>query len=388
MDFLNWYKYMIESAEQEPPEESWEEIQNQLDIDAVWTGVNRELQSYSNKRGIYRYSAAASLILLISAGAFFFSKNIDQLPDELTIHTDHLPAPVLPATDYDPALTPLTEITVPGIAHFQSHSKPQPSPVKITRSPMVALAISRNETLIPSDFMYEPDIRNQYTLITANDKPATYDQGIRSQMNPGNTAGYYAGLSGHLGNTWLLNNKTMQGLRRDDLTASLPSFGYSFGIIAGKTINKRFDIQAEGYFIFRTGQSYNEYLHGQYVHNKLQFNYSNITLSGRWFFVNGEKHGRHSLLLGAYAGILRNAVQDLDGKSISLKSEYHSADYGIIAGYEHIHHLSNQLALGTGFQTRIGLNNIFAGNEVIPGYLNNTRNASFNLMISLRYNLR
>ena len=171
------------------------------------------------------------------------------------------------------------------------------------------------------------------------------------------------------------------------LTASLPSFGYSIGILAGKSINNRLDIQAEAYFVNRTGQNYNEYIHGHYISNKLQFTYSSLTLSGRWHFTNNISSG-HTLLLGAYAGILRNAFQDLNGDSISLEDEYKRADYGIVAGYEYFHPLGSNLELGTGFQTRTGLNNIFSGNEVIPDFLNNTRNASVNFIISLRYTLK
>ena len=94
------------------------------------------------------------------------------------------------------------------------------------------------------------------------------------------------------------------------------------------------------------------------------------------------------LILGAYTGILRNAVQDLDGTSILMTSEYRSADYGIISGYEYLHPLNEKFTLGTGFLARYGLRNIFSGNDFIPHYLNSTRNASVNLMISVKYNLK
>jgi long-subunit fatty acid transport protein len=64
------------------------------------------------------------------------------------------------------------------------------------------------------------------------------------------------------------------------------------------------------------------------------------------------------------------------------------SDYGVVAGYEYIFPLGNQLALGTGFQTKYGLNNIFSGNEIIPDYLNSTRNASVNIILSIRYNIK
>jgi len=54
-------------------------------------------------------------------------------------------------------------------------------------------------------------------------------------------------------------------------------------------------------------------------------------------------------------------------------------------GYEYIFPLYGQLGLGTGFRAYYGLNNIYAGDENIPYYLNVTHNASVNITLSLKY---
>ncbi len=384
MDFLNWYKHMIESADQEPPSSAWEEIQNELDVEVVWAGINEELQGKRRRILFYRISAAATLLLLITAGAFFFTGITDQAQGGFTIHDGQFPEPV------SPYMISTSQSIVAGLTvvnDFPELNYPE-SIEKITSSRETEPTAGMDEIILHRPHLeHNTDPEGYLLKMGSRDNVSQYEE-TTAKHKTGSPAGYYAGLSGHLGNTWLLNHKTLQGLRSEELTASLPSFGYSFGILAGKSVNNRLDIQAEAFFITRTSQNYNEYMHGQYINNSLQFVYSSLTLSARWYFTGSGMPGRHAILFGAYAGILRNALQDMNGESFSLKNEYNPADYGIITGYEYFHALGDQLMLGTGFQTKYGLNNIFAGNEVIPYYLNNTRNASINLILSLRYNLK
>ena len=389
MDLIKFYKNIVESAHKEPPAVVWEEIQNELDIEAVWNNLEKELPSRNRERTLFIMAAAASLLVLIGVGILFWAApRIDGAREmlagygqEFDLHPGHIQPeggtiqPLHPAVLNFPEIrensiseTPSGAETVvpslrdPGITNLQNPEKPG--------------LISRSENIKDAGLHEISITHGQNGSISADDR-----SGKRFALSG---SGYYAGLTGHVSNTWLVNNKTLQGLKSDDLTASLPSFGYNIGLIAGKSINRNLDLQAEGYIVSLTRQSYNEYLNGHYINNMMQFSYARIALSGRWFFID---HNNHALLFGAYTGFLKNARQVLNGQSVSLNDEYHATDYGIIAGYEYFHPLGNNLLLGTGFQTKIGLNNIFAGNEIIPDYLNNTRNASLNLIISLRYNL-
>ena len=122
------------------------------------------------------------------------------------------------------------------------------------------------------------------------------------------------------------------------------------------------------------------------VHVTFSMTSSSLSLSGKWYFNTTDQHGRHSILFGAYKGFLRNVTQRINEETLSLSHEYDRGDYGIVAGYEYLHPFGNGLSIGTGLQSRFGLNNIFSGNDIIPGYLNRTRIASINITISLRYN--
>ena len=382
MDFLKWYKNIVESAEEEPPASVWEEIQNELDIEAVWTSVKHGLPAGKRTMVMQMMAVAASLLLIIGVGTLLFINTADKEPAGSILYTEHFRSltdplkiePVIQTTLSAPLefpavrrVTAVAEEQAHGIAvrHDQAGYELKPLP-ELEYNP-----VSYDTESQLADLLFSP---------FGEEKVAE-----RPRFTP---SGYYAGLSGYFANTWLVNNKTMQGLRPDEFTSSLPSFGYSIGLVAGMKLSNRFDLQAELLLTSLSRQNYNEYLHGKYINNSMQFNYSGLSLSGKWYFIGNEGQGRHSLILGAYTGILRNAMQDLDGEILSLRKDYNLIDYGIITGYEYNYPLGSRLSLGTGIQAKLGLNNIFAGNEMIPYYLNSTRNASVNLILSVRYNSR
>lgn len=397
MDFLKWYKNKIESAREEPPLAVWEEIQNELDIDAVWNNLDKELPARRNNKILTGLAIAASFLGVIGLGTLLYTGFGDNFAgDQFVYQNNYNPDAFLRQNQEES--NPINSLLTATLDFPENNTSWQDavSPDNVDEPAYRQNAVSLDDAEV---LAYRQNNHLQ-PLTVHGYKPeyGVYDikSNLRSgstgkeESNPGNAipsmAGYYAGMTGHLANTWLLNQKTLQGLRSDELTASLPSFGYSFGFMAGKSI-KSFDIQAEFHIVSLTRQEYNEYLHGQYINNRMQFRYSGFSLLGRWVFLNSSK-GKHSLLMGAYTGLLRNAVQNLNGESLSLNNEYRSTDYGIISGYEYSYPLGNNLMLGTGFQTKLGLNNIFAGNDLIPDYLNSTRNASVNLILSIRYNLK
>ncbi len=399
MDFLKWYKNIVEKAEPEPPAEVWEVIQNELDIAEVWGKIENELditevwnklekdlpaKGNSRRRIAFIMAAAASISLIIGTAILF-----RQGPSYFNHHlADSAREIVIPGRLTDPvsSIQPLQIARLEFPAARGTVSGPAPAE---EAAPVTGTVYRKEEQFyMPAGLKPRLDHGHDIQLeiiASAPDRPA--DAGYSTTIGNFAGSGYYGGLAGHLANTWLVNNKTRQGLRSDDLTASLPSFGYSFGIIAGKSITRKIDLQADIFILSLSTQSYNEYMHGQYINNKMRLNYSSFALSGRWYLFNKNAVRNHSLLLGAYTGILKNAVQDLNGESVSINDDYRSGDYGIIAGYEYLHSIGNNFSIGAGIQSRIGLNNIFAGTDIIPAYLNNTRNASLNLQFSARYNL-
>ncbi len=383
MDFLKWYRHIFETAGEEPPESVWEGIQDELDVEAVWAAISEDLPRKGKRRKmLHMMAVAASVLALIGVGTIVMFNIGDPgtaIPVQSATRYSITPSPVDEASVLHTGLAEASEFpgvrqTGPVAAELSIHARAVTSPAFMPlypRQPVAWKAVTQKQDAMLAN-IYVPPFGEK-----------------KAEGRPVNAArGYYAGMSGHLANTWLINNKTIQGLRPDEFTASLPSFGYNLGIIAGKNFGSRFGLRAELSLVSLTRQDYNEYLHGKYINNSMRFTYSNLSLSATRSFTGNGRAGNHILLLGAYSGILRNAVQDLNGEVVSLAGDYSQVDYGFITGYEYEHPLGNGLAAGMGIQARLGLNNIFAGNEIVPYYLNSTRNASINLTFSIRYNTR
>ena len=386
MDFIKWYKNIVESGNEEPPSQVWEDIQDELDIDIVWQNIQTDLPGSKRRTMYYRLAAAASFLLLIGFGTLLFYDGLKETAPEAYVIDAYEP-------DDSDTLQPIrrqteSKVQVASIeADHDTLATTKHLKDTIEKLPDTEIIKEPEEEIEPFPILaYQPAISVTTPTIKSTEKKYFVStQDIQTEETARVIDNYYVGLSGHAANTWLLNNKTIQGMQKDNLTATLPSFGYNFGIIAGKHLNKNISIQSEIYVISQNRQSYNEYIHGQYVNSNLEFNYSSYTISGRWQFMESENQGKHSLVMGAYTGILRNATQNINGSSISLKDEYNSIDYGLIAGYEYNHEIWDNLTLGTGVQTKYGLKNIFSGNEYIPDYFNSTRNMSINFILSVKY---
>lgn len=389
MDFLDWYKKIVESSQEEPPADLWEDIQDELDVDMVWQNLEANLLKNKRKSMLYTMAAAASIALLFGFGTVFFYNAFykttykQYIVNSFELSEEDTSFPVSTKEDEIVQMTFLEE-------HESKSRIKAKSPEYINKEHPESQIFEEQVDIILKPLprftlQSEQQFFDNGTETTRSEIVPLLIQKEEQNIIKGS---YYAGLSGHASNTWLLNYKTKQGLKSDDLTATLPSFGYNIGVVAGRTINKNIKLQAEVYFISQSRQNYNEYVHGKYVSNKMKLNYTNISLICKYSFLYSEKHSsNHFLLLGVYTGFLRNAYQYLNGSPISLKNEYSSFDYGAIGGYEYTFPVGGNFALSTGFQVKYGLSNIFSGNEYIPDYLNNTRNLSANLMLSVKYKI-
>lgn len=389
MDFLKWYKNIVESSREDPPLDVWENIQDELDVDMVWENLDASLSKNKRRVMVYRLAAAASLLLIIGFGTLFlYNALYNTVPETYVFNTFELSDQdtILPIRKKE-SLKDQETYFVQETQYLETEEMPEDFKHEQVKPLITEYGLEEALQAIPR-LAHQQYLSTHESQIVEQLAQIYFIDDTKEEQRILTTGKYYAGLTGHAANTWLMNNKTVQGLKSDELTATLPSFGYNIGIIAGRNINRNLSLQVELYLISQARQNYNEYVHGQYVSNNMEFNYTSFSLVGkRSVFNSQKKSGNHHLILGVYTGVLRNAIQNLNGTSLALDNDYSSTDYGVIGGYEYTYPFGNNLKLGTGFQVKYGLKNIFSGNEYIPDYLNNTRNASINLTLSIKYDL-
>ena len=86
-NFFEWYKRKITENPQDPPADAWQNIADELDTNDVWDKVASRLD---NRGGWYydkpwNYALPALLLLLISAGVYFYYDNVKSQTSATTV---------------------------------------------------------------------------------------------------------------------------------------------------------------------------------------------------------------------------------------------------------------------------------------------------------------
>ncbi len=399
MKLEKWYKYKIESNTEDPPEKVWEEVQNALDIDLVWQRVDQELQPAAKKVSRTWIAVAASLLLLMAAlGTLWYQAGILRKPGK----EDAVTAVERPAIQRLPAITgqqqplitasqpflPITHRLKQRLLYKDKNTAmglPEDSPAGLTIPAMQPMTGAVAVSAMPDFFTAADSQMNDYPIdhdVRLISEDALDD--IRNHEAMGQQ-GTYFGLSMQFANTWLRNEKTAAGLQNTSLVDTRPSFGKSFGVVVGQQLSKKVDLKLGLNIISEKSQAYNEYLHGQFVSTRIDMNYTKLVLTASYRF---GPHSPHRAVAGLYAAYLVDASQFVHGMDESVTRDYNKTDFGLVAGYEYVYQLGDRVQLGTGVYANYGLQNVFAGNDQLPAYLNRTNLLSLHAGISLGYAFR
>ncbi len=396
MDFLKWYKNKVESNELEPPEEVWENIEDDLDINQSWLLINNHLSEKSAIKRKYYLAIAASILVLFSVAGYWFLNSAKQQKEFLSIveniyeaENDILKEKTNTKNTLSVEKTPqfqkeLTASKNPNVFIAENALFEEELPIdhqKYNNNNHVGvldsvLIVDSKVILLNCNFNTKLKINNTIT----NSSDAKERLAFRK---------LYIGATGQLANTWMLNEKTYSGLESYSLTKSNASFGSNFGIFIGTNIFERIALQLDINILAQNTQDYNEYMNGHYISNTMKFNYSQTALSMRYNYLSKRfLKGEHGINFGPYLGYLHNAYQIIDDEVISLTNNYTTYDFGIFVAYEYLIPISGKLGFGTGVKAYYGLQNIYSGDEFIPSNMNITNNASINISFSLKYSIR
>ncbi|MFO8001059.1 MAG: PorT family protein [Marinilabilia sp.] len=406
MDFLKWYKNKIESANEEPPPEIWEEIQNDLDIDQVYERLEESLAKDRRKVWLWRASAAAGILLLISAGTLMlFSPQPQQEENAIAQKEEQAVEPSDSVRTIQPDLLPFDS----KVARLEKQPSEEKEDIQINQNietpGKVLVDIQESDTAQEQEQEMDenkPDLEYEFTPsgktefafsepgLTPVNSGLTEPTGLTSPLPEAKPIGeekafskFTVVASGEIANTWLVNNKTLEGMDPNEFTATRPTFTSNYGFGLETNLSGRWDLVSQISLTRQQGQNYEEYIQGHYVSNNTNLEYFDVSLRARYQPFRENMY--HTLSAGLYNGFLKSASQHTDGETNDITPEYTGTDFGIIAGYEYRAPLSDHLTLGTGIFLRTGLKNVFSGNEMISSNLNQSYNTSFNFSLSLGY---
>jgi hypothetical protein len=387
MELDKWYKSMVESNTEIPPESVWDGIQDALDVDLVWGKVEQTLAADKRKKFFAPIAIAASIALTIGLGGLLFYLS------GVTIHDSELVAEQQPikATDSNE-----NAISIEEPVHIMQGNEDATPPVPITiRVNALSKSVIEKQQF-KKEIASESELFEFKTLRMANANALPVSIVTISPL-PIVQAGFddneddsevwkfrsaYIGVTGQMANTWLLSSKTISGLQPDELTATNVSFGQNLGVQLGASLTPHLSSQVEFLWISQSRQQYNEYINGKYVYNSLELDYYTLAIQSKYKFKQ-----LHSIYAGGYLGLMKTAKQNVDGAVNMITNEYSKLDYGVILGYEYSIPLGNRLNISPGAFAKVGLNNVFTGNEYMPSFLNKTQVASLSFSLSLSYNI-
>ena len=111
----SWYKSLVDNSNLVPPEQVWDGIQDELDIDMVWGRIDQSLAYQDKKRRVLLYAAAAVILLAATVGGTLFYLPLSQNAEvdlivEQQEQPNALPDPYLPQarTSIEKPLTSVT----------------------------------------------------------------------------------------------------------------------------------------------------------------------------------------------------------------------------------------------------------------------------------------
>ncbi|MGM0376050.1 MAG: outer membrane beta-barrel protein [Bacteroidota bacterium] len=406
MDFLKWYKNKVESGEEEPPPELWDEIQNDLDIDLVYKRLEKSLARDKREVWLWRATAAAGILLLLATGALLLFS-----PEQQTqFARDEEPQSQQKDTMriVEPHQSPEEEVRMASLVSQPARTKPLQEEHDAISTVLIVPEskgeeFSRpqeqgDEALTGFDHEFEHEFKNipqpsyhlpetEYTPVTPElslrERPSLPEKNFQPEEKSGPFSTFTVSVNGEIANTWVVNNKTIEGMNPDELTATQATFNGNYGIGLETNLSPRWDLIGQLSLTRQQGQNYQEYIQGQYVSNNINLEYFDVALRARYYPLRDNMH--HSFSAGLYNGFLKSASRKTGRRSQNITSEYTDTDFGVVAGYEYRASLSDHITLGTGIFLRSGLKNVFSGNQMISSNLNQSYNTSVNFSLSVGY---
>ncbi len=425
MDFLKWYKNTVNSGKEEPPNYTWENIQNDLDIDRVYERLEGSLQKDRRKMWIWRASSAAGILLLLSAGTILFNRfhqtttekplaNNSATPDPAHLLSDSIKIP-LPLVDTD-SVQGISKITNIERNNTLIELKTDPEQeiliTKLSQEPTIKSRTKSHNSFQFKSKLAEIPLANNIATTRINDNKLSSMSFILSDAKivipheaplahiemsepekesfipeHNNPKQIFSKITvfavGELANTWLISPKTKEAFDPQDFTANQTTIKQNYGIgISGK-ITERWDVVGQFSFARQNGQHYKEYYQGKYVSNNIDLEYTDIVLKAR--HRPFKRNLNHAFSAGLYTAFLNNAHQLINDAKSDISSDYTKNDFGLIAGYQYFAPVTDKITLAAGAFYRQGLKNIFAGNSLVSENLNHSSNTSFNFTLSIGY---
>lgn len=409
--FEIWYKKWLENLNEEVPDQVWEDIQDDLDLQEVW---GRLTDHYDIARGNsnakikqFLFFCLCSLLLLFMP--FILNESIDNtlnfIPKESQTEWDFTGGEtvVTPSTKKDreeivfPAVDgqensnlSLSKVDTDIIQDTESLNAKEISSAKKINRHELAITLpgkkhiaSLKKELIdikPEMFGYEEEFYPEIPL-KFNQNITQWEGDDTKEVKPKNFQIAYTGLLTGIKNTWLLNYETFNGLKRSTLSATVPTYRKESGFLVAIKLKEKHTVATELFWQSESGQKYMDYRNASYAQRDIRLSY----LKAQMYYLLPNSYLRGDLIAGGYIAYLNQGQEVMEQTRMDVSGDYASFDYGLVTGYQVNVPLGRRLAFIPSVRLNYNLTNIFSGNDNLPAEYKKTRNAAVSLNAALVY---
>ncbi|MFD2515917.1 hypothetical protein ACFSRY_18745 [Pontibacter locisalis] len=418
------------------PSHVWQSINRQLNIDLVWTRIDRELDGAGSvERHWWRWAAAASVLLLLAgfAGAYFVEwEKAVTLPGrkaETAVAATKTPVagehvtgfgienghPNAPHTNDEQQKLPQPSIGESLAGHQAKRQEEGMMRSKVREvipapAPRIFDNTGLSDTGIASSFAEEggetstgglgehefaPLLETRQAALRpiTGLNPVAFDsveyrhmaqvesdaaaKGPRKRLM---LARVSLGLAVSYNSSWLLNNETQRSFDKGSLISTSPTFKESAGLTLGYHLGHRSFASAELHMA-KAGQEYKTFRGGSYTKRGLELTYYKGYVQYQHRFLPDRKSLLSNITLRA--GLFAGLLHERRGELRDTESSYSQYDYGVRGALGQERRVGG-LTIGYGVSVERGLKNIFLGSESMPGRFNRTYTLNAGPYLSVR----
>jgi|GEM_PF-5830917 hypothetical protein len=427
ISFENLYRKIISGFNENPPESVWENIQDELDIDEVWSQLDSQLPAAATKTN---YSPLRQIVnyVLFFLLLFFFKSNSDQQLSTLYSVADNNQETLIfdetskkeidpkdPKKEKDESLIAINK----GNEDAEALSKKEITPKKPIDQHKVSdnskvtqiLDIHNNDNveevtpdLTQAENFEDAKIQDSYlsnqevVLNYMNPRPADFEfifttifpeslmvDSIPLTETTESNSPFLRfnsiGIVGNVKNSWIINNATKASFNNESLINTEITYSNDFGLSGQFTICSQQIIQLSYWFSARNTQNYYQYYNTNYSKKEFRMAYQSFTVDLLQPIFSTDNY----LIIGFQFAKIGTVKEMLAGNFSDISNNYSDWNYGIDFGLQKIFKLHPKLSIQPAVRLHYGLHNIFEGNEFIPKEFDKTRPAYISLDLRFNY---
>jgi len=426
-DFIELYRKAVEQDAEESNdlqlkdneiEEVWGNVSDELDIDEVWRNITDILDKGKRRKTvgiIISWSAAAVILALFGLFLIVNESQVEELSNKISSTKEAIrPSNTRKSITQEKSNTSnnIKEKTIEpqvGAISNQLASTPiknifsKDQPIADTLSNLLAkkkaikdIRIEKINNNLQDSSIEMIKFLSSEEIIFSSINIATLSYSALANNYPivNDTKHFFnnrfsIGFTNVLKNTWLINRETLEGLNPKDLKTTSAKFFPDFGVNVKYSGSKKWSAEGSVFISSNIGQSYNEYIYGEYSQKEIVLRYTTIDFSVKCTYYKPKSFPYINLnsTMGIYFSKLQSARLAINNQKQNISNQYLNIDYGLVIGQEVEINLFDRISLAPGLYFRIGIPNIIRSQSAITSSVSNSRNGSLDFKLSIYYKL-